>query len=75
MRIVGKRRLREIEARASGALLAESARFNEGVERYPELVSTFIPKGLYRFRTPEEADAHRLRCLIEGMARRARKRG
>jgi hypothetical protein len=75
MKVVGKRRLRELQARASGVLLAEGARFNEGMERFPDLASTFIPKGLYRFRTPEEADAHRSRCLAQGMARLARKRG
>jgi hypothetical protein len=75
MRVVGKRRLRKVEVRASGALLAETARFNQGIERFPELASTFIPKGLYRFRTLEEADAHRVRCLAQGMGRLARRRG
>ena len=75
MRIVGKRSLREIGDQPSGELLAEGARFNQGVERYGEFASTFIPKGVYRFATLEEADAHRERCLIEGMARLAAKRG
>ena len=46
----------------------------DGVERYPEFASTFIPKGVYRFRTLDEADAHRTRCLVEGMRRLARAR-
>ena len=75
MKIVGKRSLRTIEQRPSGELLAEGARFNQGVQRYAEFASTFIPKGVYRFASPEEADAHRQRCLIEGMARLAAKRG
>lgn len=74
MRVVGKRKLRALQAAASGTLLAEGARFNQAVERFPEFASTFIPKGLYRFKTLEEADAHRMRCLAEGMARLARKR-
>lgn len=75
MRIVGKRKLRPIARQPSGELLAEGARFCEGIERYGEFASTFIPKGVYRFATLEEADAHRERCLIEGMARLAAKRG
>lgn len=75
MRTVGKRSVRTIAYFPSGELLAEGARFNQGVERYAEFASTFIPKGLYRFATPEAADAHRERCLIEGMARLAAKRG
>ena len=74
MRIVGKRRLRAIQHQPSGELLAEGGRFNQGIERYPEFASTFIPRGVYRFSTLEEADAHRERCLIEGMARLAAKR-
>ena len=75
MRIVGNRILRSIEAQASGELLAEGARFNEGIARYGEFGSTFIPKGVYRFASSEEANAHRDRCLIDGMARLAAKRG
>ena len=74
MRIVGKRSVRAIEKQPSGELLAEGGRFNQGIERYPEFASTFIPKGVYRFATLEEADAHRERCLIEGMVRLAAKR-
>lgn len=75
MRIVGRRRPRVPQATPSGALLAESARLLEGVERHPDFASTFIPKGVYRFSTLEEADAHRTRCLVEGMRRLARARG
>lgn len=74
MKVVGRRRLRVPQATPSGELLAESARLLDGVERYPEFASTFIPKGVYRFRTLDEADAHRTRCLVEGMRRLARAR-
>ena len=74
MRIVGKRKLRPISRHPSAELLAESARFSQGIERYAEFGSTFIPKGVYRFATLEEADAHRRRCLTDGMARLAAKR-
>lgn len=74
MKVVGKRKLRQPEAKASGSLLAESARFNDGLASAPGFGSTFIPKGVYRFRTADEADSHRQRCLAEGMARLAQKR-
>jgi hypothetical protein len=74
MRIVGKRKLQELRTRPSGALLEESARINEGFSRAADLASTFIPKGVYRFASAQEADAHRERCLAQGMARLAAKR-
>lgn len=74
MRVVGKRKVREIQARPTGALLAEGARINEGFGRVADSGSTFIPKGVYRFGTAEAAEAHRERCLAEGMARIALKR-
>jgi hypothetical protein len=74
MKIVGRRRPRVPQATPSGALLEESARILEGVERYPQFASTFIPKGVYRFRTLAEADEHRMRCLVEGMRKLARAR-
>lgn len=72
MRIVGRRKLRPIQYEPSGELLAEGARFTESLQRLPG-ASTFMRKGVYRFRTIEEADRHRDQCLIEGMARLARK--
>ncbi len=74
MKVIGKRKLRDLEAKASGSLLAESARFNDGLASAPGFGSTFIPKGVYRFRRAEDADAHRQRCLAEGMARLAQQR-
>lgn len=74
MKVVGSRKVQRMEAKPSGKLLAESARFNDGLAAVPDIGSTFIPKGIYRFATAEQADAHRERCLAEGMARVARNR-
>lgn len=74
MKVVGRRRLRELAAKPSGGLLAESARFNDGLAGAPGFGSTFIPKGVYRFKTADEADLHRRRCLAEGMSRLAKQR-
>lgn len=66
MRQVGVRGERILVAQASGVLLAEGARFSESVSRLAP--TTFVPKGVYRFRTHDEADRQRLDCLARGMA-------
>jgi hypothetical protein len=50
---------------ASGSLLAEGARFNESVSWLSQ--STFVPKGIYRFRSHEAANQHAEDCLVRGM--------
>ncbi len=72
MRQVGSRREPAVVEQASGLLLAEGARFNEAVSRLAP--STFVPKGVYRFRTHDEAIRHRLDCLVHGMGLLALKR-
>ncbi len=71
MRTVGLRKERPIGFVASGALLAEGARFNDEMHRLPTGDTTFIPKGVYRFKTHEEANQHQLDCLARGMAKLA----
>jgi hypothetical protein len=51
--------------RASGRLLAEGARFSETVSR--SAPTTFVPEGVYSFRSHDEANRHRLDCLARGM--------
>lgn len=65
MRQVGFRREPELVARATGLLLEEGARFSESISRLSP--STFIPKGIYRFRSHEAANRHELDCLTRGM--------
>jgi hypothetical protein len=72
MRQVGARREPDMVEHASGLLLAEGARFNEAVSRLAP--TTFVPKGVYRFRSHDEADRQRLDCLVHGMGRLALKR-
>lgn len=68
MRTVGQRKERPIGLVASGFLLAEGARFNDELHKLPTGNTTFIPKGVYRFKTHEEAYRHQLDCLAKGMA-------
>ncbi|HCI15022.1 MAG TPA: hypothetical protein DFK12_14050 [Gallionellaceae bacterium] len=74
MRTVGHRKEHPITFSASAALLAEGARFNDEIHRLPTGNQTFIPKGVYRFKSFEEANRQDLDCLVEGMARIAMER-
>ena len=69
MRQVGSRRERALALHASGVLLAEGARFSEAVSRLSQ--TTFVPKGIYRFRTHDAANRHAEDCLVRGMGRLA----
>jgi hypothetical protein len=74
MRTIGHRKERQITFSASAALLREGARFNDEIHRLPTGRSTFIPKGVFRFKSHEEANQHQQTCLIEGMAQIALER-
>ena len=74
MRTVGHRQEQLLTFSASAKLLIESARFNEEIHRLPIGDTTFIPKGVFRFMTHDEANRHQLQCLAEGMAVIARNR-
>jgi hypothetical protein len=69
MRQVGKRREPPIAEQASGVLLAQGARFNEAMAHLAP--STFIPKGVYRFKTHEAMNRHQVDSLVQGMGQLA----
>lgn len=69
---VGHRHERPIAEQGDGTLLAEGARFSEAIAHLTK--STFIPKGVYRFRSHAVANTHQEDCLAQGMARLAAKR-
>lgn len=74
MKTIGYRKERPITFSASAELLVEGARFNDEIHRLPTGHTTFIPKGLFRFKTHEDANRHQQDCLIEGMAQTALER-
>jgi len=74
MRTIGQRKERPIGMLASGKLLAEGARFNDELRCLPTGNTTFMPKGVYRFKTHAEANQHQLDCLARGMAKVALER-
>jgi hypothetical protein len=65
VRQVGSRRERVLNVQPSGDLLAEGARFSEAVARLAP--TTFVPKGVYRYRSHEAANRHVQDCLALGM--------
>lgn len=75
MRTVGHRNELPIAFSASAELLAEGARFNEALQHFSHGRTGYIPKGVYFFKTHEEANRHQLDCLAAHMARIARERG
>ncbi|MBZ0123329.1 MAG: hypothetical protein K8F31_05530 [Roseovarius sp.] len=75
MRTIGRRSAPIITFSASARLLAEGARFNDEIHRLPTGDRTFIPKGIYRFRSFEESNRFDLDAIVEGMARTALERG
>lgn len=74
MRTVGRRKEPEITFAASAELLVEGAKFNDEIHRLPTGGKTFVKKGVYRFKTFEEANRHDLDCIVAGMAQAARER-
>jgi hypothetical protein len=67
MRRVGSKREQEPGVAASGAFLAEGARFSESISRLSQ--TTFVRKGIYRFASHEAANLHAQDCLVQGMGR------
>jgi len=74
MRTIGHRKERPVTFSASAELLAEGARFNDEIHRLPTGNTTFIPKGLFRFKNHEDANRQQLDHLTEGMAQIALER-
>jgi hypothetical protein len=74
MRTIGQRKERTVTFSASAEQLAEGARFNDEIHRLPTGNNTFMPKGVYHFKTHEEANRQQIDNLIRGMAQIARER-
>jgi len=66
MRLVGSRVEPKIAVNASGDLLAEGARFSESITRLSR--AAYVPKGVYRFSSHEQANQHEQDCLVRAIA-------
>ena len=65
MKIAGKRRERDITLHADGALLREGALFNTELQK---MQSTFrFPRGVFLYKTHEDADRHMMECVVNSM--------
>ena len=69
MRLVGSRKERPITFHASGELLAEGASWNDEMHKLPSGGTTCIPKGVFRFKSHEEANEHWLTCVSNAVAK------
>ncbi|MDH5740221.1 MAG: hypothetical protein OEY77_07850 [Nitrospira sp.] len=58
------RRERPMAGQSDGMLLAEGARFSETIALLTK--STFIPKGVYHFRSHTDANKQQDDCLAKG---------
>lgn len=74
MRTIGHRKERPITFSASATLLVEGAHFNDEIHLLPTGNTSFVPKGVFWFKTHEESNRHQLNCLVEGMAKTALER-
>ena len=71
---VGRRKDRPITFHASAENFIEGCRFNDALHALPTGRVLHMQKGVYHFRTHEEADAHRIDSLIQGIVITARQR-
>lgn len=69
MRMTGHRKIRPISIQASAALLEEGSLFNDELHKLPTGNTTFIPKGVYRYTSHEQANYHWMECVAKGMAK------
>ena len=73
MRVVGTKKERTITFSPSAEALKEAERFANGMRRLAPSPG-YIPKGVYLFRSHEEANAFDLECLAKKMAKVAMER-
>ena len=52
----------------SAASLIEGAQFNDEIHKLPSGSTTCIPKGVYRFKSHEAADAFLIECIANAVA-------
>ena len=72
MKQVGHRREPPLSPHASGEQLGAAAQFAETLSHL--CPSSFFPKGVFRYKTHEDANRHWEECLARGMAELATKR-
>jgi hypothetical protein len=74
MKTIGKKTVRPISLHANAELMAEGLRFNDEMIKMNPLPYIMIPKGVYRFKTHEEANLQWDEAIAQGMAILAKQR-
>jgi hypothetical protein len=72
VRVVGQRLEREVTLHASGELLRDGALFNSEMQKIQSCLR--FPRGLYRYKTHEEAERHWNECVVNTMVAVQRER-
>jgi hypothetical protein len=65
MKVIGKRKERDISFHASGDLLREGALFNTEIQKLQSIFR--FPRGVFRYSTHEESDRHMNECILDSM--------
>lgn len=73
MRQVGKRTEQPLVSAPSGEFLALNIAFSSGLAQMTG-GHVFFPKGVFRYKSHSEANAHQSACLADGMAKLAKER-
>lgn len=73
MKIVGKRIEPPVTTSTSGSSLASAVTFSADLTQLAG-GRVMFPKGVFRYKTHEEANEHQAQCLAQGMASLVRQR-
>lgn len=65
MKIIGKRKQQDITFHASGEMLIKCARFNDEMHKMHGDKMNFFPKGIFRYKTHNDANRHWDEMLIK----------
>lgn len=68
MRQVGKRKQHSITHAASGSMLERGCFLNDELHKLPTGQTTYFPRGVYHYKTHEDAAEHWLSCITSGIA-------
>jgi hypothetical protein len=71
-RIVGNSRIREIQAEARGEWLREGAQFSTEMQKLPAIFR--FPRGVFRYKTHEEANQHWFEAVVDSIVATQEKR-
>ncbi|MDA8095281.1 MAG: hypothetical protein M0T84_15510 [Betaproteobacteria bacterium] len=71
MRTVGCRTERPLTFHASTELFVKGVDFNDEIHRTFSTQNNGVKRGVYHFKSHQEANEHQLKCIAEKMARLA----